>query len=355
LSADTDQLRRLGWSDHFETAFAPHAGDGASPARVVAHDRGSYVVHSAAGEQRAELTGRLRHTAPPGGLPAAGDWVVIRPRSGGGATIHAVVPRRTVFSRKAAWTETVEQVVAANVDVVFVVTTLTEELSPRRLERYLTMAWESGAEPVVVLNKADLCPDPAPFVALVEATAIGVPVELTSAETGDGIESLRPYLGEGRTGALLGSSGVGKSTLVNRLVGSDRQDTRDLRGDGKRGRHTTTRRELVAVPGGGLLLDTPGMRELQLWEAAGGLDAAFADVTSLAAECRFTDCAHETEPGCAVREALDAGSLAPERLESFRKLEREEAMLARRLDKRAQSDARRQRRVFARSRRRTVW
>ena len=354
MSADTDQLRRLGWSDHFETAFAPHAGDGASPARVVAHDRGSYVVHSAAGEQRAELAGRLRHTAPPGGLPAAGDWVVIRPRSGGGATIHAVVPRRTVFSRKAAWTETVEQVVAANVDVVFVVTTLTEELSPRRLERYLTMAWESGAEPVVVLNKADLRPDPAPFVALVEATAIGVPVELTSAETGDGIESLRPYLGEGRTAR---SSGPRVSGSRRSSTGSSAgiARTRATSGATARGGGTTTRRELVAVPGGGLLLDTPGMRELQLWEAAGGLDAAFADVTSLAAECRFTDCAHETEPGCAVREALDAGSLAPERLESFRKLEREEAMLARRLDKRAQSDARRQRRVFARSRRRTVW
>ena len=350
-------LRRLGWSDQHELEFSASAEQGLEPARVVAQHRGAYVVHDGDGDAWAEIAGRLRHdAASPADFPAIGDWVAIRRRpDGAGAIVHAVLPRRTAFSRKTAWTETVEQVLAANVDVAFLVSTLTDELSPRRLERYLTTAWESGAEPVIVLNKADLCADPLPFVAEVEAVAIAVPVVVTSAETGAGVEELRAWLPPGRTGALLGSSGVGKSSLVNQLVGEERQLTREIRSDGVRGRHTTTHRELIPLPDGGLLLDTPGMRELQLWEADDGFDATFQDVAALAADCRFTDCAHETEPGCAVQEAIAGGTLASERLQSYRKLQSELAHLERRLDKRLRAEERKKWRTFARSRRKTAW
>jgi ribosome biogenesis GTPase len=357
LLADTSSLQQLGWSDSLETQFMEFAAAGLAPARVVAQHRGAYVVRGTEGEAVAEIAGRLRHeAASPADLPAVGDWVAVRPRpEGEGTIIHGLVPRRTVFSRKTAWTETVEQVVAANVDVAFLVTTLTAELSARRVERYLTMAWESGAEPVIVLNKADLCDDPLPLLADVEAVAIGVPVVVTSAETGDGVGKLRGWLVGSRTGALLGSSGVGKSSLVNCLLGEARMLTREIRSDGVRGQHTTTHRELILLPGGGLLLDTPGMRELQLWESDDGLESTFQDVAALAAECRFSDCAHRREPGCSVRAALASGSLAPERLESYRKLQSELARLERRLDKRLASEERKKWRRMERSRRKATW
>jgi ribosome biogenesis GTPase len=346
-------LEALGWSAHFEEAFAPYAGDGLVPARVAVQHRGAYVVCAATGDLSAELSGRLRHEAGQGDLPVAGDWVVIRPHDdGGGAIVHAVLPRLTSISRKTAWVATEEQVLAANVDVVFLVAGLDGDLNLRRLERYLATVWSSGSEPVVVLSKADLCADVAAALAQVGAVAIGVPVHVVSGITGEGVDELRQYLAGNRTVALLGSSGVGKSTLINCLRGEEVQAVGAVRSGDGRGRHTTTARELVPLAGGGLLLDTPGMRELQLWDADEGFDATFSDVEALAAECRFADCSHDQEPGCAIRHALADGSLDESRYASYRKLQRELEALAVRQDKRLQAEARKQRRQFARAQRR---
>ena len=351
------ELERLGWSEHFAAAFAPYAESGLLPARVATQSHGLYRLLSALGEHTAQRSGRLRHESETVDHPAVGDWVAAQLRPDGTATVHAVLERRTKFSRKEASgpsNRTDEQVVAANVDTVFLVTALGRELNVRRLERYLTTAWESGAQPAIVLTKADLHPDHASAVGDVEAIAWGVAVHVTSAVTGEGLEALDPYLRPGQTVALLGSSGVGKSTLVNRLAGRELLATRDVRAD-ERGRHTTTHRELVALASGALLLDTPGMRELQLWDSSDGLDRAFTDVAALAAACRFADCGHGTEPGCAIREALADGSLARGRWDSYQKLQRELRALAIRQDARLTSEARRERRRAARSRRRTAW
>ena len=273
-------------------------------------------------------------------LPVVGDWVVVAPRpDDSSGTITAVLPRHTKFSRKTAWQAAEEQVLAANVDVAFLVTSLNEDLNLRRLERYLILAWESGARPVVVLTKADLHPAPELAVAEVATIAGGVPIQVISSLTGDGLDEVRAMLGPGSTAVLLGSSGVGKSTLVNTLAGEELLATQELRSDGK-GRHTTTHRELVQLPTGGLVIDTPGIRELQLWVADEGIDEAFEDITELFTRCRFSDCAHDREPGCAVHAALDDGTLTAERWDSYLKLQRELEHLDRKLDKRAASEAR---------------
>jgi ribosome biogenesis GTPase / thiamine phosphate phosphatase len=349
-------MSALGWSPSREAEFETYAAEGLAPARVAAQHRGAYVVYAEHGERPAEPAGRLRHAAVTAAdLPAVGDWVAVRDGpSAAAATIHAVLERATSFSRKAAGEDTAEQVVAANVDVVLVVSAFGEDLNVRRLERYLVSVWESGAQPAIALNKSDLAENLESAVAEVEAVAFGVPVHVVSCLDGSGLDELAPYVGVGRTVALLGSSGVGKSSLLNRLLGWERQQVQGLRGDGK-GRHTTTHRELVPLPGGGLVLDTPGMRELGLWNAGTGVDETFADLADLVAACRFADCAHETEPGCAVRAAIAEGLLAEERLESYRKLQGELRRLELKTDPLALSEARRARRRFARSLRRSAY
>lgn len=318
-------LRSIGWTDRLDSEFHPHRAAGLAPARIAREDRGRYRALTADGERPAEVSGRFRHEARArADFPAVGDWVAVRAaRDGGPCVIEARLPRSSAFVRKAAGETTEEQVVAANVDTVLLVCGLDGDLNPRRIERFLAAAWESGAAPVVVLNKADLAEDPDARVAEIERVAPGVPVVAVSARSGDRLDALAPWLAPGRTVALLGSSGVGKSTLVNALLGEARQETGDVRADDSRGRHTTTHRELVPLPGGAVLVDTPGLRELQLWADASVLDDAFPDIGALAERCRFRDCRHAAEPGCAVRAAAESGALAPERLESWRKLQRE--------------------------------
>ena len=341
-------LTALGWDDVLAEQFEPHARAGLIPGRVAVQHRGAYDVLTERGELRCDVAGRLYDEAPsPAALPAVGDWVAVaaRPEEGAG-TVQAVLPRRTKFSRKTAWQASEEQVLAANVDIVLIVSSLNEDLNLRRLERYLTLAWESGARPLVVLTKSDLADDVSGAVAAVESVAFGAPVLPISSVTGEGLDELRSHLTPGVTAALLGSSGVGKSTLINTLAGEELLFTQEIRDDG-RGRHTTTRRELIQLPDGALVIDTPGMREVQLWIAEDGLEEAFEDVTELFGHCRFSDCAHQSEPGCAVKEALANGTLAPERWESYVKLQRELAHLERRLDKRAAAEERKRWRALS--------
>ena len=335
------ELESLGWNDRLGSLYEPFAADGVVAGRVSIQHRGAYDVLTALGELRCEIPRRLVHEATTtADLPVVGDWVVVaaRPADSTG-TITTVLPRLTKFSRKTAWQATEEQVLAANIDLALLVASMNEDLSLRRLERYLILAWESGARPVIVLTKADLHPAPEAAVAEVETIAGGVPVHAISSLTGDGLDAMTALLGPGLTAVLLGSSGVGKSTLVNTLAGEELLATQEIREDGK-GRHTTTRRELIQLPTGALVIDTPGIRELQLWVADDGIDEAFEDVTELFAQCKFSDCAHDREPGCAVRAALEDGTLLPERWDSYLKLQGELEHLERKLDKRAASEAR---------------
>jgi ribosome biogenesis GTPase len=341
-------LQDLGWDDAFAASFEPY--DSCIPARVSAQHRGEYDVLTERGELRVRVTGRLRHeAASTAALPAVGDWVALREE-----TIQAVLPRRSAFARKVAWSQTEAQVLAANLDTVFVVSGLDGDFNLRRLERYLTLAWESGASPALVLTKADLCEDVARVLFEVEQVALGVPVHVVSNVTGAGLEELSPYLAPARTIVLLGSSGVGKSTLANRLLGEELQATKEIADDG-RGRHTTTGRQLIRLTGGALLVDTPGLREIQLWDADEGIQEAFADVDELAADCRFNDCAHMREPGCAVQAAIDDGRLPRERLQSYRALQRELRRLALKQDARLRSEERKKWVKLTRSRRKVSW
>ena len=325
-------LEELGWDAEWASTLELLEDDNLLPARIAAHHRGAYVAWSADGELRARAAGRLFYAHDVGApLPAVGDWVAIARNGDGQSTVAAILPRRSAFVRKNAGRDSTEQVLAANVDVALLLAGLDDDFSLRRLERYVATAWESGAEPVVVLTKTDLCDDVTAAVLSVESVAIGVPVYPVSNLTGEGLDALALRLAEGRTAVLLGSSGVGKSSLLNSFAGAELMATRSLANDGT-GRHTTTHRELVRLPTGALVIDTPGLRELQFWE--GDLSAAFEDIEALATECRFRDCAHLHEPGCAVHAAIDDGRLELDRLRSWRKLQRELESIAARSDRR---------------------
>ncbi len=317
-------LHRLGWDDGWEAAFAEHRAAGLQPARVAIQHRGAYDLLGEDGELRASAANRLVRDEE---LPAVGDWVGVDRETD---LVEAVLPRRTTISRKEVWQATREQILAANVDVAFLVQALPLDFNVRRLERYLAMAWESGAQPVVLLTKTDLVDSVEPFLAEVEAVTLGsCPALAVSARTGARLDEMLAWFEGNRTAVLLGSSGVGKSTIVNALAGEELLATQEVRADDQRGRHTTSHRELILLPTGGVVLDTPGIRELQLWDA--DLEQTFGDIEELARHCRFSDCAHDQEPGCAIREALEQGTLPAERWASYRKLQREmEAIEARR-------------------------
>jgi len=317
-------LSELGFGSFFEQQLQSSDGSHETPARVAAEHRGAYEVWSAAGSGQARLCGRLRRELEDGSPPGVGDWVILEePHDPDGtAVIERVLDRRTIFTRGAAGRETRQQVIAANVDLVFAVCGLDADFNLRRIERYLARIWASRARPVVILNKADICDDTGARIAEVERHAVGVQVHAVSALQREGIGEIRAEIREGMTVALVGSSGAGKSTLVNALLGEERMRTGAVRASDGRGRHVTTHRQLVLLPGGGLLLDTPGMRELQLLDDE-GIDDVFGEIAELAAGCRFRDCKHETEPGCAVKEAVESGSLDSDRFEHYRKLVRE--------------------------------
>jgi len=329
-----DHLETYGWNAAFAAQLERHEPPG-NAARVIQEHKEAYYVHSAAGNIWAEISGKMRHAgAVRADFPAVGDWVMLRglehlqeKNAEGPVQIYRILPRRSVLARRL---EADEQILATNVDVAFLGTSLNDNFNLRRLERYLTLARESGAEPVVLLTKADLCDEKEPFIDEVRAVAGGAAIHPISVVTGEGMEAVRSYLKRGVTSVILGSSGIGKSTLVNYLADADVQDMMEAREFDDKGRHCTTFRHLVRTSTGGLIIDTPGLRGLSLGEATDALISTFKDVEELATACRFTDCRHETEPGCAIKAAVEGGTLDPERLESYQKLQREVTAMAQR-------------------------
>jgi len=330
-------LEEFGWNQFWRKSFDELGREGLAPARVAREDKEAYLVLSEDGELTARVSGSVRHNAQSRSeFPAVGDWVVIEPRpEEGEATIHAVLPRKSRFSRKAPGGRTEEQVLAANIDTVFLVSGLDENFNIRRIERYVTLAWDSGADPVIVVNKADICDDVEARVSEVKSAISGVPVHAISGTENTGLDVLLKYISTGRTVVFLGSSGVGKSTIINSLLGEERQKVNAISEAVGKGKHTTTHRELILFPDGAVVIDTPGMRELQMWCDDDGLKRSFDDIEELTHSCRFRDCRHAAEPGCAVRKALDEGVLEAKRYGSYLKLQKEVKFLARREDQRA--------------------
>jgi ribosome biogenesis GTPase / thiamine phosphate phosphatase len=333
-------LSRWGWNSYFEALWNETECKDAMPARVVAQHRKCWRIAGAFGECLAEASGKLRLAAEAGDdWPTVGDWVSVEiNRLRDFALVRMVLPRRNQFARKAPGRRIEEQVIAANVETALVISALDGDVNPRRAERYIAQCWESGVRPVLILNKADACEDAGEKAAVMERVALDIQVHVVSARTGQGMEEVERLFMPGQTLVMLGSSGVGKSTLTNRLLGQSLQKVNDVRANDSRGRHTTTTRELFALPGGALLIDTPGLRELQLWNGEEGLAQAFADIHLLATRCRFKDCRHETEPDCAVQAAVQAGTLNLARLENQRKLIREQEFLRRKMDPEARSE-----------------
>lgn len=328
----------LGWNDFFQAHFESIDLMDVIPARVAVQQKDRYVIYCENAELWAEVSGKFRHKAlSRSDYPTVGDWVAITVKpEGDGAVIHSLLPRKSKFSRKAVLAggpkygdgKTEEQVLCANIDTAFIVSGLDGEYNLRRLERYISVAWDSGTSPVVLLNKSDLCDDVDSIVSDVENTVIGVPVHSVSAIIKNSLDVLKEYLEKGKTAAFLGSSGVGKSTIINSLLGYDRQRTEEVRESDRRGHHITTYRELIVLLDGGILIDTPGMREIEIWGEQNGLSKAFDDIEDLASRCRFNDCSHENEPGCAIKEALDNGELDTGRYQNYLKLQKELKRLA---------------------------
>ncbi len=350
-------IKNFGWNDYFSAYFSEYESQNLNPARVSVEHRNYYELYSVYGELTAEKSGKLFYSAVNNELlPAVGDWVVIEHiENEQKAFIRAVLPRKTKFSRKKAGSTTEEQVIAANVDTVFIMSSLNQDLNMKRIERYVTLAWDNEIIPVLLLSKADLCEDIFSKLADVQGRFPGIDVHIVSALQKAGIGELEKHFEGNKTIAVIGSSGVGKSTLINSILNWDKMGVSEIGLYKDKGRHTTTHRELAVVPGGGLIIDTPGMREIQLWEGAEGLSELFGDIEQLALECKFTDCKHESEPGCAIIAAINNGSLDPDRFKSYKKLLSEVSFFERKQDKKAQLvEKKRWKKITAAGRKRSI-